>query len=104
MPPKTYECPECGERFVKPGKAALLSLLVPCLGDFYLGHWLMGACELLGLGFVWLLAVSSLLADGIAVLPAVVMMFAIYYGLDVALTYRLASKGVLLERDAWKFQ
>ncbi len=60
------ECKNCGTTFKSAQKAALMSLLLPGLGDIYLGHTPLGVIELLGSLAEWaiLVRITAALASG----------------------------------------
>jgi predicted Zn finger-like uncharacterized protein len=90
------QCPSCEAAFKTPKKATLRSLLLPGLGDFYLGHRALGAAELMGSLLVWtyaLLLVYRGQEDGLLV-GIVVLLF--YNCTDAAVTYFMARKGYML--------
>lgn len=90
VPGKISSCPKCRTQFKNPRKAALRSLLLPGLGDIYLGHRFLGGLELLGSLFVWAIAAFLLLSNDIGM--AVVLLL-IYNGFDGLLTLHMAKKG-----------
>lgn len=47
-------CPHCRKGFKSARKAGLLSLLLPGLGDIYLGHWKFAILEILVAAVLWL--------------------------------------------------
>jgi predicted Zn finger-like uncharacterized protein len=90
------QCPNCEAAFKTPKKATLRSLLLPGLGDFYLGHRALGAAELMGSLMVWtyaLLLIYRGQQDGL-LLGAAVLLF--YNCTDAAVTYFMAKKGYML--------
>jgi hypothetical protein len=90
-------CMHCWAGFKRPRKALLRSLLLPGLGDFYLGHSFLGVLEMTGSGLVWLLLVSSVLSGAAAnmVVAGVILLWV--NGFDGVLTYHMAKKGYMLE-------
>jgi hypothetical protein len=86
-------CPSCRSTFKEPKKASLRSLLIPGLGDFYLGHRALGILELMGSVMVWLVAAVWVLTGGLF-MAAFVLLF--YNGMDGMLTYHMAKKGYML--------
>lgn len=96
-------CAECGEQFIKPITPALMSLVIPGLGDLYLGHTIIGMLEVLG--FLGLLAVVAVIVATtpfpVGVLAAITML-GIGNGLDAAVTFHIASKGKMPKRFAWR--
>ncbi len=95
LPGKVSFCPKCRTQFKKPRKAALCSLLLPGLGDIYLGHRFLGGLELLGSLFVWGVAASLFLSNQLVM--AIVLLL-IYNGFDSLLTLHMAKKGHSLEK------
>jgi hypothetical protein len=105
--PNTWKCGNCGEEFIKPSKPALLSLCLPCLGDFYQGHRALGAVELVGYSFLWLILIMSIVAPDSkkkedAGVIVILVIIAISHVVDAALTYHMAKKGVISVRHAWR--
>jgi hypothetical protein len=90
-------CPACQAAFKGVGKAALRSLLLPGWGDMYLGHRVLGALELLGSLFVWLLVLSMVLDGGSENLVVAGVILVFYNGVDALLTRHMARKGSMLE-------
>jgi len=90
-------CTHCWAAFKRPRKVFLRSLLLPGLGDFYLGHRFLGVLEMLGSGVVWLLVISSVLSGVPAnmVVSGVILLWV--NGFDGVLTYHMAKKGYMLE-------
>lgn len=72
--PATYTehqtaCASCGTAFKSPRKAAVMSLLLPGLGNFYLGHGAYGVYEMIGSLIEWAILVVMIVgavmrADG----------------------------------------
>ncbi len=94
-------CPECRSAFKQPRKAALLSLLLPGLGDLYSGHKFLGAMEMMVMLFVWTgfiaEAVESLRAGesmAYALTPLLVL-FIFVHPLDAIKAHYLTNKGLL---------
>ena len=90
------ECPSCEAYFKTPKKASLRSLLLPGLGDFYLGHRALGAVELMGSIMVWAYAFFLVYhgqKDGLFV-AVLVLLF--YNCSDAVLTYFMGKKGYML--------
>jgi predicted Zn finger-like uncharacterized protein len=89
-------CPSCEAAFKTAKKATWRSLLLPGLGDFYLGHRALGALELMGSLVVWtyaLLLIYGGQKDGLFV-AMVVLLF--YNCTDAIVTYFMAKKGYML--------
>jgi len=99
---KTRSCAECGDEFINPIVPAIMSLIVPGVGDFYLGHRVMGVFELLGFAVVLLFAVGIVITDGLAALPIALIVVVIANAFDGAMTLHIARKGVLAKRLAWR--
>jgi hypothetical protein len=97
VPPGAEACPACEAVFKGIGKAALRSLLLPGWGDMYLGHRVLGALELLGSLFVWVLVLSMILEGGTenVVVAGIILVF--YNGFDALLTRHMARKGSMLD-------
>lgn len=55
-------------------------LILPGLGDIYLGHRALGVLELIGSLFVWLIVITSLLAGGEGSLEMAIFLLVIYNG------------------------
>ncbi len=58
----TPVCTACRTPFKNAKKAALLSLVLPGLGDLYLGHRLFGVSELFGSIVEWVILISAAVA------------------------------------------
>jgi hypothetical protein len=102
VPPKTYICPNCQETFIAPKKPALMSLCLPCLGDFYLGHRGLGTMEAIGYLF-FIMAFAATAAEGnSADMIGLIIAIAIMHSMDAALTLHMAKKGLVPTRLAWK--
>jgi predicted Zn finger-like uncharacterized protein len=89
-------CPSCEAAFKTAKKATLRSLLLPGLGDFYLGHRALGALESMGSFMLWayaLLHISAGQKDGLFV-AIIVLLF--YNCTDAIVTYFMAKKGYML--------
>jgi len=52
-------CTTCDMAFKAPKKALMRSLILPGLGDFYLGHRVLGTLELFGSIIIWLALMKS---------------------------------------------
>lgn len=98
LPGKISSCPNCRMQFKNPRKAALLSLLLPGLGDIYLGHRFLGGLELLGALFVWSIVAILLLSNEPAGIGMAIFLLLIYNGFDSLLTLHMAKKGHSVEK------
>jgi predicted Zn finger-like uncharacterized protein len=98
LPNGLVRCTHCWAAFKRPRKASLRSLMLPGLGDFYLGHRLLGALEMTGSMLVWLVVVFSFLSG----VPAHMMVAGVILlwvnGCDALLTHHMANKGYMLEK------
>lgn len=94
-------CPECGEPFKSPKKAALRSLIFPGLGDFYLGYRKYAVLEIAGAAILWGIFLSTLVpavrltgAEGLLLaLPLLGLIIVIHAG-DALLTRNKAKLGL----------
>ncbi|MDH3347569.1 MAG: zinc-ribbon domain-containing protein [Desulfobulbaceae bacterium] len=92
------DCPKCKVDFKSPVKAALRSLLLPGLGDIYLGHKLIGTFELFGALFVWFIVGSILMEGGNGSLVTAIFILFMVNGVDGMMTYFMGKKGYILEK------
>ena len=77
------QCEGCGELFKSASKAGWLSLLMPGLGDLYLGSRSLGALELMIMLFLWLgffIGLSDLSSSGLT-LGEYLISNAIFFGI-----------------------
>ena len=90
-------CPHCGGSFKSPRKAALLSLLFPGIGDWYLGHHVFAAVEIavVSIAWMWLLGplLRSLPTAG-EVVTACSIFFVFFHGSDALVTRHIAGMGL----------
>ena len=95
-------CTHCWAGFKSPRKALIKSLLLPGLGDFYLGHRFLGVLEMTGSAFVWLFAVTLLLTriPSNMVISAVLLVWVNVS--DGLFTYYMAKKGYMLDHKKEK--
>jgi hypothetical protein len=95
-------CARCRTSVKSPRTAALRSLLLPGLGDFYLGHRILASMEMVGSLVTWFVIIGLMLA---AFAPdseqsvAIVAVFGgllllVVNGVDALLTYAQAKKGL----------
>jgi len=89
-------CPSCRAAFKKPANASLRSLLLPGLGDLYLGHRALGSLELMGSLVIWAYALLSILSGQHEALFVAVFVLLLFNGVDALLTYHMAKKGYML--------
>lgn len=96
-------CAACGGAFKSPRKAALLSLLLPGLGDLYLGLRSLAVVELLGAGALWAVVINGMLVAetaegaapvGVMALVMALPIFAFVHGIDALVTAHTARKGI----------
>ncbi len=99
---KSNSCQECGDEFVKPIKVAMLSLLLPCLGEFYLAHRGIGLLELFGYAITLMvvMAISTSGEPNAWIVGVILLAFAHIF--DAFLTNHVASKGIRSKSLAWK--
>lgn len=88
------KCSRCEQEFKAPKKAMFRSLLLPGLGDLYLGHRLLGILEIMGSVLVWGIVILNFLEGKYAILALLVLV----NGTDAFLTYHMAKKGYMLAR------
>jgi predicted Zn finger-like uncharacterized protein len=91
-------CPHCRVHFKEPKKAFLRSLLLPGLGDIYLGHIFLGLLELLGAVFVWAVVISLLLTGKEGALFTALFLLLFYNLVDGLLAYHMGKKGYMLAK------
>ncbi|MDP2497442.1 MAG: hypothetical protein Q8W44_05535 [Candidatus Palauibacterales bacterium] len=90
-------CSTCGGSFGSARRAAGLSLLLPGLGDHYLGHRWYAAVEAAVSLLLWLLfaiIVTAAEASASTVLLAGGVVFAVVHGLDAAATWYVGRKAL----------
>ncbi len=94
-------CANCGEVFKSPKKAALRSLFLPGLGDFYLGYRIYGLLEIMGVTLLWALFLSTLIPsimrrgfDGLVVAAPIFALLALVHIGDAVLTRAKARTGL----------
>lgn len=94
-------CPSCGLALKTPRKAALLSLLMPGLGDIYLGSQTLGSLELAGMLFLWFTvgqATYSSIQEGADVVQAMtfpILFFLFLHPIDALKAHHMGKKGLL---------
>jgi len=92
------QCPLCQARFKEPKKALFRSLLLPGLGDMYLGHRGLGIFELMGSIILWMAVIVSLLPGEAQNFYGFAIILLIYNGVDGMLTHHMAKKGYMLAK------
>ncbi|MEN8142770.1 MAG: hypothetical protein ABFQ82_04130, partial [Thermodesulfobacteriota bacterium] len=91
-------CSACSAVFKSPKKAALRSLLLPGLGDIYLGHKLLGSFELIGALVVWFFVFTIVSSGEEGGWMIALVLLAFVNGFDGIMTYFMGQKGYLLEK------
>jgi hypothetical protein len=91
-------CPQCRVHFKEPKKAFLRSLLLPGLGDMYLGHISLGLLELLFAVFVWAVVISLVLSGEEGALFTALFLVVFYNVVDGLLAYHMGKKGYMLAK------
>ena len=93
-------CSSCHVGFKTPGKAALLSFLMPGLGDLYLGSKFLGVVELLFMALIWFSMISALIeavSSGenflVALIPILIFLL-IVHGIDALKSFYIGRKGL----------
>ena len=99
LPVGLTACSECGAEFKAVKRAVLRSLVLPGWGDIYLGHRMIGVFELLGSLLVWSVALQFLTAGNEGLILGLFLL-CFYNGMDALLTWSMAKKGYILEKDA----
>lgn len=98
-------CPRCRVYFKSPKIAALRSLLLPGLGDLYLGYSLLAILQMIGAALVisvLLVAVitSKTPQEMVGGVTGGFILIALYHGVDSLLTLHMAKKGLVAEDRA----
>jgi hypothetical protein len=92
-------CHACRGKFKSAKTTSILSLIFPGIGDIYLGHRGFGAMQVAGGFFVWLsffmpqLSANTAQAGAPSLLGAI-LVFTLMHGIDSAVTYTTAKKGI----------
>ena len=99
-PRHVESCSHCGTAFKSPRTAALRSLLLPGLGDYYLGHRGLAVFEMMGSLFTWAVAVALAAGqvpdmNGAAGLGFALLILALANGSDALLTRAQGKKGLM---------
>ncbi len=92
-------CASCQSTFKTPTGAAIRSLLLPGLGDLYLGHHFLGVLEMIGAGIVWMVALFLIAAGGVEGVTMAGILLLFYNGLDALLTLHMGKKGYILAQS-----
>ncbi len=102
-------CPSCNIEFKSPKKAAVLSFIMPGLGDLYLGSRVLGTIELLFMLYIWAVLITSALEEvgagasmGITLLSLLII-FLIIHPLDALKANYVGKKG-LIPKVAIKYE
>ncbi len=94
-------CPGCDLEFKRPKKAAYLSLIMPGLGDLYLGSRMLGVFELLFMLYIWMsvvivtleeIKINGSIEGGIFL---IIVIFLFFHPLDALKAYYVAKKGLM---------
>ncbi|UCG10998.1 MAG: hypothetical protein JSU72_10515 [Deltaproteobacteria bacterium] len=96
LPENLPQCPKCEATFKRPTTAFFRSLLLPGLGDLYLGHRFLGTLELVGSVVVWVFVILALLSSSQETLIVALFVLVLYNGFDGLLTRHMARKGYML--------
>lgn len=99
LPGKLQACPQCRASFKTPRKAALRSLLLPGLGDIYLGHRFLGSMEILGSVIVWFVVLGLLITGDPEQVAIGLIILLLVNGADSLLTLHMAKKGYSIEKQ-----
>jgi hypothetical protein len=73
-----------------------ISMILPGLGDLYLGHRTLGVLELIGSFAVWAYALAAVATGQPEGLIVAAFLLLLYNGMDGLLTYHMAKKGYML--------
>ena len=92
------KCAGCGAPFKEPKKALIRSLLLPGLGDIYLGHRVLGVVELLGSAIVWIFIINLVISGRTENMIMALIILVFFNGFDGLLTYHMAKKGYMLAK------
>ncbi|MGB3052031.1 MAG: hypothetical protein WBB42_13595 [Polyangiales bacterium] len=94
-------CEKCGEEFKSPKKAALRSLFLPGLGDFYLGYRKYGMLQIMGVTLLWALFFFTVIPatmrrgfEGVVVAGPIFALLALIHIGDALLTRAKARNGL----------
>jgi hypothetical protein len=102
QPKAATACAECATPFINPAHPAVMSLVIPGLGDLYLGHTAMGVMELLGFALLLLGLGAYVVTTGPAAIPESALILVVANVVDAAMTYHVARKGKLAKSQTWR--
>ena len=97
-------CENCQQQFATRGKAAMLSLAFPGLGDIYLKHYGFATVEIIGVGVLWTARLLGRMSptDGSlpmsfpqALLTSAIVMVPFIHLPDAIMTWLIAGKGLV---------
>jgi len=88
-------CSRCNSTFKSPKTAALRSLILPGLGDWYIGHRGFAALEMIGSIFVWIIVIALIAEEGVVGFVLGLILLGLVNGMDAILTYFQAKKGLM---------
>ncbi len=95
------ECPSCETQFKTPGKAALRSLIMPGLGDIYLGSKVLGTLELIFMAWIWssiIVGANESIEAGESPASAysvLLVLFLFIHPIDALKSYTMGKKGLI---------
>jgi hypothetical protein len=90
-------CPHCRGAFKSVRRAALLSLVFPGIGDWYLGHHVIAAIEIAAaaIGWMWLIGLRlKSLVPAADIVAAAAVYFLVAHGTDALVTRQVARLGL----------
>lgn len=100
VPKDSYRCEACSAEFWQPSQIAVRSLMFPSWGDIIMKHYPLAAVELLGylVGWGFVLVHLSNEVDPLDRFLPLVLFILFSHGVDAAMTYYVAKKGLHLRR------
>ena len=98
-------CPRCRVYFKSPKIAALRSLLLPGLGDLYLGYSMFAVMQMIGAAMVITLVLTAIFTaktqqELVGGLIGSLLLMGLYHGMDALLALAMAKKGLVAEDRA----